>query len=423
MMDMYSRNQYLTQLRKEYLKTKAKRHKGKLLDEAEKRTGLNRKYLIGKLKPKSNLDKLPSERKRRKSYYDHPVKTALVKCWQIFDYPCGQRLEPLLKDETERLRNLGELVCSDAVSDKLKTISFRTIDEKLKHQKEIERQKRKYHKKIHPQLYQKIPIKISDEQDRTKPGNMQIDLVEHCGASTTGEYANTLSNTDIFSGWWEGEAVMGRGQERIQTAVDQTRKRCPFLWQEIHSDNDTAFINWHLFNYCQKEKLGFSRSRPYKKNDNCLVEQKNWTHVKKFVGYLRYDTKAELDILNDLYRNELRLYKNFFQPVMKLKSKVRVGGKIHRRYDKARTPYQRIMSSKEISGQEKSELKKTYDSSNPAYLKREIEKKLDLLYLAYKQKQNQKDKLSKVEKTKNLKRIKPRMVIKYIAQPELVSVR
>jgi len=279
-MDMPSRNQYLKELRREYLKAEPRKAKSGLLDEARKRTKLERKYLIKKLKPKSNLDKLPGERKRRKSYYDNRVKTALVKCWRIFDYPCGQRLEPLLKTATERLRKLGELNCSDKTADKLKTISFRTIDEKLKHQKEVERQKRKYHKKIHPLLYQKIPVKVSFEQDRTKSGNIQIDLVEHCGSSAAGEYINTLSNTDICFGWWEGEAVMGRSQERTQIGLSLARGRWPFDWSEIHSDNDTAFINWHLFNYCQKDQLGFSRSRPYKKNDNCLVEQKNWACEK-----------------------------------------------------------------------------------------------------------------------------------------------
>jgi len=148
--DMYSRNQYLKELRKEYLKIKLKKEKGKLLDEAEKRTGLNRKYLIEKLKPKSNLDKDKSQRKRRKEYYDNYVREALVRVWRIFDYPCGQRLEPFLKTETDRLRKLGELRCSDQTAVKLKEISFRTIDEKLKHQKEIERIRRKYQKKVHP---------------------------------------------------------------------------------------------------------------------------------------------------------------------------------------------------------------------------------------------------------------------------------
>lgn len=419
MMDMHSRNQYLKQLRREYLKTKPKKQRGKLLNEAEKRTGLERKYLIKKLKVKSNLDKLPSERKRRKAFYGNQVRTALVQVWRIFDYPCGQRLEPLLKNEVGGLRKLGELICTDETAAKLKEISFRTIDEKLKHQKEVERQKRKYRKKIHPLLYQKIPIKTSDEQDRMKSGNIQIDLVEHCGCSASGEYANSLSSTDISTGWWEGEAVMGRGQEGTLAGLRQARLRYPFCWQEIHSDNDTAFINWHLFHYCQKEKLGFSRSRPYKKNDNNLIEQKNWTHVKKFVGYLRYDTSKELNVLNDLYRHELRLYKNFFQPVMKLKSKIRMGGKIRRRYDKAKTPYQRIMATKKISQEAKAELRQIHDSLNPAGLKRAIDGKLNLLYQTYRQKQNQKNETLKVE---NKKKLKPITVSFLTAQRKTVLV-
>lgn len=134
----------------------------------------------------------------------------MVKLWKIFDYPCGQRLKSLLETEVERLRKQRELSCSDEVAEKLKRISFRTIDEKLKHQKEAEHLKRKYQRKIHPLLYQKIPIKLSDEWDRSCLGNIQIDLVEHCGQSVRGEYLNTLSNTDITTGWWEGEAIMSR---------------------------------------------------------------------------------------------------------------------------------------------------------------------------------------------------------------------
>lgn len=421
MMDMPSRNQYLKQLRRDYLKAKSKKARSELLDEAEKRTELERKYLIKKLKPKSNLDQLPSERKRRKQYYDNSVKAALAECWRIFDYPCGQRLATSLQTETDRLRKFGELICSDEVAAKLKKISFRTIDEKLKHQKEVERQKRKYHQKNNPLLYQKIPVKISDEQDRTRLGNIQIDLVEHCGASASGEYLNTLSTVDLLSSWWEGEAVMGRGQARTGEALELAKNRYPFAWREIHSDNGAEFINWHLFEYCQEKGLGFSRSRPYKKNDNYLVEQKNWTHVKKFVGYRRYDTEEEQAILNDLYRNELRLYKNFFQPVIKLKSKVRVGGRIRRRYDKAKTPYQRVIESDEISQEAKDELRQVHDSLNPAKLKREIDRKLNLLWRACQQKQdsNSDDEFLKVE---IIKKIKPRIVRNYLAQPEVISV-
>jgi hypothetical protein len=417
-MDMYSKNQYLKELRREYLKTKSKREKGRLLDEAEKRTGLNRKYLMEKLRPKSNLDKRKDERKKRKIIYDGYVKDALVKVWRILDYPCGQRLAPLLKntDIIERLRTFKELNCSDEVVLKLKKISFRTIDEKLKHQKEIERIRKKYQKKVHPLLYQKIPIKLSDAWDRKQLGNIQTDLIEHCGQSARGEYINTVSNTDIATGWWEGQAIMGRGQIPTCQGLAQARKRFPFEWREIHSDNGREYINAHLFRYTQKEELDFSRSRPNKKNDNCFVEQKNWTHVKKFVGYLRYDTFKEQEILNDLYGNELRLYKNFFQPVIKLISKERIGGKIHRKYDTAKTPYQRVMESKEVPKARKQELEKTYNSLNPAQLKRTIDKKLSLLYQAYQEKNH-------CQKVELKKKLKPFSVRNYIAQPEPISVR
>ena len=388
MMDMKSRNQYLGELRTEYLKTKSKKKRGKLLDEAVKRTRLDRKHLIVKLRPRSNLDRLDSERKRREEYYDGYVKSALAQMWKIFDYPCGKRLEPILKDEAERMRRLGELDCSDEVALKLKKIGIATIDRKLKHSREVERINRKYHLKTHPLLYQKIPVKVFDEQDRMTIGNIQIDLVEHCGQSASGEFINTLSNTDINNGWWEGEAIMGKGQIPTQEGLERARKRFPYDWKEIHSDCGKEFINAHLFDYTEKEGLGFSRSRPYKKNDNCLVEQKNWTHVRKIIGYSRYDSLEELNILNDLYSNELRLFKNYFQPIIKLILKERINGRIHRKYDKAKTPYHRIMESKEVPEKKKQELKRIYDSLNPAQLKRDIDRKLSLLAKVYQEKNN-----------------------------------
>lgn len=410
---MKSRNQYLKELRTEYLKTKSKKKRGELLDEAEKRTKLKRKYLMDKLKPKSNLDNLPSERKRREEYYDGYVRDALVQMWKIFDYPCGQRLEPILKTETDRMRKLEELICSNEVASKLKKIGIATIDRKLKHEREVERINRKYRRKIHPLLYQKIPVKVFDEQDRRTIGNIQNDLVEHCGQSASGEFVNTLSNTDISNGWWEGEAIMSKGQIPTQEGLERAEERFPFDWKEIHSDSGKEFINAHLFNYTQKKGLGFSRSRPYKKNDNCLVEQKNWTHVRKFIGYSRYDSLEELNILNDIYRNELRLFKNYFQPVIKLILKERVKGRIHRKYDKARTPYHRIMESKEVPEKKKQELKIIYESLNPAQLKRDFDRKLSLLAKAHQ------------EKNKSLKvDINKKLSVRFSTfDQELVSVR
>ena len=413
MMNMQSRNQYLKELRTEYLKTKSKKKRGELLNEAEKRTKLNRRYLMEKLKSKSNLDKKEFEKKTRKQYYDNSVKPALAKMWQIFDNPCGQRLEPLLKSETDKLRLLKELLCSDIVAQKLKEMGSATIDRKLKHQKEVERIKGKYKNKIHPLLYQKIPVKVFAEQNREELGNIQVDLIEHCGASVAGQFVNSLSSTDISSGWWEGEAVMGKGQENTLAGIETARSRFPFPWIEIHSDNGTEFINAHLFKYSGETELGFSRSRPYKKNDNCLVEQKNWTHVKKFVGYVRYDTIKEQNILNDLYRNELRLFKNFFQPVIKLVLKERISGKIHRKYDRSKTPYHRLMESEKITERTKQQLKAIYESLNPAQLKRSIDQKLNLLYGAY----QDKNKTIKVD-------IEKKISVRFSnAQSELVSVR
>jgi len=396
-MDMQSRNQYLKELRIEYLKTKSKKIRGELLDEAEKRTKLDRKHLIVKLRPKSNLDKDKLQKKKRKQIYDNSVKPTLIQMWKIFDHACGQRLKTSLENETDRLRQLGEISCSDEIAGKLKQISSATIDRKLKHTRTTELAKAKYGKK-HPLLYQQIPVKVFEEQDRSVLGHVQIDLVEHCGSSAFGEYANTLDCTEIYSGWTEQEAVMGKGQERTREGVDNCRNRCEFDWLEIHSDGGANFINDHLYRYSVATNLGFSRSRPYKKNDNCLVEQKNNTHVRRLVGYLRYDTEAEVNLLNDLYRNEWRLYKNFFSPVIKLVLKERVAEKIHRVYDKPKTPYQRLLKSPDLAEAKKQKLTEIYLSLNPAELKRTIDKKLDNLYKFYKQKNNS----QKVEEKKKI---------------------
>ena len=424
MMNMKSRNQYLeTLIREKGYLLKSKKEKSKLLDEYCKNTGQNRKYVIRKIRQGNYLEdregKTKTKKRKRKQYYDGEVKSVLVKLWKMFDCPCGQRLKTLLETETERLRKFNELSCSDETIKKLEEMGSATIDRKLIHQKEVELLKRKYQKKNNPLLYQKIPVKLSDEWDRNQLGNIQIDLVEHCGNSAFGEYICTLSETDIASQWWEGEAIMGKGQQRTFNGLEQSRNRFPFSWKEIHSDNGTEFINAHLFNWTEKEKIGFSRSRPYKKNDNCFVEQKNWTHVKKFVGYQRYETKEEQEILNDLYQNELRLYKNFFQPVIKLISKERIGGKIHRKYDKAKTPYQRVIESNEISEKKKKELKKIYHSLNPAELKRTIDKKLRLLYKIYQKKNNNNNKSLKVE---NHKKLKPVSVTFSTSKSEAISV-
>lgn len=407
-MDLTAKTQYMETLRERYLK-ESKREKGRILDEYCRNTGEDRKYAIKKFRYIVRL-KGAEEKKQRKEYYDGGVKAALAALWAIFDFPCGQRLEPLLKSETDRLRILGELSCTDAVAVKLKEITSSTIDLKLAHEKEVTREKRKYQPTHTFPLRSEVPVKTSAELDREHPGVEQIDCVEHCGASASGDYINSLSIVDVYSGWWEGDAVVGKGQERTLLALTEARERSPFNWKELHPDNGGNLMNYQLYAYAEKEHIAFSRSRPYKKNDNCFVEQKNSTHVRRQVGYLRYDTEAERKIMSTLYRQELRLYKNFFQPVIKLISKTRIKGKIKKKYDTAKTPYRRLMESPAVSTEQKRELKALYESLNPAELKRRIDLKLAELYRAYQKKTG-----SPVEA--NRKKFRPSMVSSFIIQP------
>ena len=383
---MNARNQYLKVLQRKYFMTKSRKEKSLILDEYCKNTHQNRKYVIRKIR--SSISLKVKRRGGKPIVYDAYVKAALVKIWDIFDEPCGQRLAPLLKTEVDRLRQLEEIFIPNEVRDKLKRISPRTIDRALRRQKEALRLNRKYRQKRNPLIYQRIPVKAGG-WDRSVPGQLQVDLVEHCGRSAFGLYGNIVSVAEVAFGWWEGEAVSGKGQEVSFDALKRIRERSPFNWIHIHPDNEKSFINWHLFRYCKAEDLEFSRSRPYHKNDNNFVEQKNSTHVRRVIGHLRYDTEKELAIINSLYRNELRLYKNFFQPVMKLKEKIRDKGKVHRKYDIPKTSYQRITESRKIPEETKKELRELYRRLNPAELKRKIDEKIQQLFKTYEQKSKQ----------------------------------
>lgn len=409
-MDMRVRNQYLKVLQERYFKANSKKEKSSILDEYCRNTHQNRKYVIRRIK--SSIPSAPKGR-GRKEIYDSYVRAALAKVWEIFDYPCGQRLASLLESEVDRLRKLKELLVSAEVAEKLKRIAPATIDRKLKHQKEVLHQERKYQRKSNSLIYQKIPIRAGD-WDKSLVGQVEIDLVEHCGASASGQFVNSVSVVDIATGWWEGEGIMGRAQGRTFDALTGIRERMPFDWIEIHPDNDSVFINWHLVGYAKEEGIIFSRSRPYRKNDNSFVEQKNSTHIRGVFGHLRYDTDREIEIINSLYRGELRLYKNFFQPVMKLKEKIRDKGRVHRKYDAPKTPYQRLMESEQVSKKTKKHLQALYLSLNPAELKREIEAKTQELYCTYEEK-------NKV-KALPFKRQTPRTVTNYMIQQPVVGL-
>lgn len=395
---MKAKNQYLHTLitQKGGYHLQGRKQRTAILDEYCRITGQNRDYVIRKIKSGAYIRTMHVEKgetkRTRTSKYDGDVIAHLIKIWNIFDRPCGQRMVEQIRTELDRLYRFGEILISSDMAEKLKNISSAEIDRSLAAHKEKEHLKAKYQKKIHPLLYQKIPVKIATDQDRTVVGSIQIDMVEHCGQRAEGEYIYTLSTTDLATNWWEGGAVLTKGMRGVARMLDGLKNQYPFPWKHFHSDNGTEFINGHLYRYAQDEHLEFSRSRPYEKNDNYLVEQKNGRVVRRHVGYQRHDTVRELTILNEFYAR-LGLYQNFFQPVMKLVEKERIGSKIKRTFSKPHTPYQMVMASQEISGEVKVLLKTRYDSLNPAELKRQIDTKRNELYRAYKEKNGQSTKV------------------------------
>jgi hypothetical protein len=244
-MDMHSRGQYLERVREEY-RNAGKKTKTRLLNEARKRTRLNRKVLIGKLAHPAAIGK-KKKRGPRKRAYTREVQAALIEVWELFDYPCGQRLAPALRQEVARLRRAKELVCSDEVAAKLEAISPRSIDRLLDREKRLRGLRQNRNPSVHPLLYQKVPVKVASEWDTTEVGNLQLDYVFHCGRSTAGEYVHTLSAADIATGWWEGEAIMGRSQVATKAGMECIRQRLPFRIREIHPDNDSGMINGLLW--------------------------------------------------------------------------------------------------------------------------------------------------------------------------------
>jgi hypothetical protein len=367
---MHSRQQYLADLKKEYEQAD-EAGRTRLLNEAQKRTRYNRKYLIRVLNRPPRPKAIRPRKRRRRSDYGAAVVTALVVVWDIFEQPCGQRLAVILQSELSRLRRLGEVRCSDLVAEQLQRISASTIDRLLRREKRVRGLRRDRNPNVQRLIYQKVPVKVAADWDTNEVGNLQVDFVLHCGRSTGGDYAHTLSAVDIATNWWEGQAIPVRSQQATREGLNQMRPRFPFRIREVHPDNDSALVNDLLWDWCRQARIRMSRSRPYKKNDNAWVEQKNWTHVRKVVGYRRYDNMSEVRLLNQIYA-VLRLYKNFCLPTIKLKSKTRVAGRIHRCYEQPLTPYQRLMRSRQISRQAKQELRAVYESLNPAELHRQL---------------------------------------------------
>src|ERR671925_235372 len=377
--------------------------KTQILEEFCQLCGYNRKYAIAKLNAPFPQLKPPAKRQQRSSKYSFQTLAILQAIWEASGYPWSVRLKALLPLWLPWAKRRYSI--TPQIEQQLRSISARQIDRRLKSRKS--QLKRRLYGRTKPGTLLKhhIPIKTDSWNVKT-PGFTETDLVSHSGNSEKGEFVHSLNLTDIFSTWVEARAVMGKGQIGVLNAMQEMEQSLPFKLLCIDSDNGAEFINYHLKAFCDQRKIQFTRGRPYKKDDNAHIEQKNWTHVRKILGYLRYDSSAALQAINDLYQNELRSMMNLFQPSVKLTKKTRVGGKLQRTYDPPTTPLDRLLASKLGDPAKLEALKKLRANLDPFKLAQAIEQKLDRIFKLANQRHSppltsadiQTDDLSAVEK-------------------------
>jgi hypothetical protein len=369
-------DKYLASLKKRYARA-TKKQRSKILDEYVATTGNHRKHAIAVLSGKRQRVKRPIRRPRGTIYIQEDAK-ALDWLSDLFDGINSKRLRVAMDNELEHLYQKGFLPIRQECYERLKHISPATIN-RLRVKWGPRRSKSRSHTKPGTLLKSQIPIRTWADWNEDRPGFTEMDLVAHDGGNARGDYAQTLDFTDIKTGWTECVAVRNKAQKYVFEAIRLARSRLPFPLLGIDSDNGSEFINDELFRYCELEHITFTRSRSGHKNDSAHVEQKNWSVVRRFVGDLRYDTPAQLKVLNQLY-DVLHLYINFFLPVMKLQEKVRVGSKTKRVYDKPQTPYARVLASPHVSAQSKAKLRATYQQLDVVALKQQIDHLVDQLW-------------------------------------------
>jgi len=365
-----------------------KKEKQAMLDEFTQLTGYNRCYAShllashGKQLLLNNARFVAKISKRtshgRQKLYDHHFKSALKMIWVMMDCICGKRLAPMLEEVITRLELHQEFSVDDQTRELLLKVSPATIDRLLAPDRKSLNGIATARTRPGTLLKSQIPIKTFSDWNEQRPGFVEIDLVAHEGGVNSGDFLQSLDVTDVCTGWTEVQAVKNKAQIWVFAAIKEISAKLPFELLGIDSDNGGEFINNQLLRYCQQQQITFTRSRTSRKNDNCFVEQKNYSVVRRAVGYLRYDSEPELKLLNELY-SKLRLYTNYFQPVMKLVEKQRLGSKVKKKDDRARTPYERVMESAEVSEEKKQRLRQEYEGVNPAQIKREITRLQDEL--------------------------------------------
>ena len=364
-MSSISRKEYLREVSKQY-KLARKSEKGALLASAEVVTRMHRKSLIrylGKPLRQANHQSLVS--RGPKVVYDSAFHDALLICWHAENDICAERLQPFITDLLPKLVACGELRVSARTSELLVKASIATV---ARHLSKAQKRSVIPLGTTKPGSLLKSQVAVRKGRwDETNPGWLETDTVAHGGDSASGQFIFTYDFIDIASGWVELEACMGKGERATITSLRAVGTRFPFAILGIDSDNGKEYINYQLMRYCQREGLTFTRSRPYQKNDNAHVEQKNWEAVRKMVGYSRFDTQQQLLILTELYRGPLRLYLNYFQPTRKRKVKLieTATGKKQKRYFEAKTPYQRVTEHPSTGQTIKELLSSEYNQLNP----------------------------------------------------------
>jgi hypothetical protein len=342
----------------------------RILDELVGLTGWHRDHARRALRNVGTMRVLKTRARRSPTYSDELV-ACLALCWRIARYPAGKRLAPMLPALVRALRRDGELQMTDTEAGRLVTMSPSTIDRRLAPARRLLVVRGRSHTKPGTLLKSQIPIRTWSEWDDARPGFVEIDLVGHEGGNSFGEFCFTLTMTDVTTGWTVNRSVPNKAAVFVTEAIELASRSFPFPILGIDSDNGSEFINAHLFDYCVANKITFTRSRSGNKNDGAHVEQKNWTHVRELVGYLRFDTEAELEVLNTIWTLDAR-FTNHLLTQQKLVAKHRQGSKVTKRYDAAKTPLERTIASGVLSLNKAASLRKITAAIRPGDLSRAI---------------------------------------------------
>ena len=377
-MSVDERRKYLKLVAPRYAKS-GRAERSALLTEMAAVTGLHRKSLL-RLLHGPTLDRAPRRPRLRRRRYGAAVTDAVRVVWESLDYVCAERLTPALPPAAQHLALWGELVLTPEVEAALGTISRATVQRLLQRFRQDTPKLPRRKPQPPSRLLRHVPMERLSWAIAS-PGSFETDLVHHCGLVTAGEYVHTLQLVDIATGWSERVAVLGRSQAAMVEGFRRVQGRLPFPLTHLHPDNGSEFFNDHLVRYFGEEVTGLqlSRSRPYRKNDNRFVEQKNGTLVRAYLGYGRLDTHQQCAALNALY-DQLWVYYNLFQPVLHLRGKEMVDGKLRRRWDRAQTPYQRLLASAILSPDQEAALATLYAGTNPRQLREAIYQALERLW-------------------------------------------